>query len=92
MPQQAYSHFYESFIFIVKALEVTAYDLHKNKISDIFKDDWDASSKARHHTYSMQKQPSRSVLRKRCSENMQQNYRRAPMPKCEFNKVASQIY
>ena len=55
MPQQAYSHFYESFIFIVKALEVTAYDLHKNKISDIFKDDWDASSKSRHHTYSMQK-------------------------------------
>ena len=35
-----------------------------------------------------QKQPSRGVLRKRCSENMQQIYRRTPMPKCDFNKVA----
>ena len=36
----------------------------------------------------MQKQPSRGVLIKMCSENMQQIYRRAPMPKCDFNKVA----
>ena len=35
-----------------------------------------------------QKRSSRSVLRKRCSENMQQIYRRKPMPKCNFNKVA----
>ena len=35
-----------------------------------------------------QKQPSRGVLRKRCSENMQQIYRITPMPKCDFNKVA----
>ena len=35
-----------------------------------------------------QKQPPRSVHRKRCSENMQQICRRAPMPKCDFNKVA----
>ena len=33
-----------------------------------------------------QKQPSRGVLRKRCSENIQQNYRIAPMPKWDFNK------
>ena len=33
------------------------------------------------------KQPSRGVLRKRCSEKMQQIYRRTPMPKCDFNKV-----
>ena len=39
-----------------------------------------------------QKQPSRGVLRKRCSENMQQMYRRTPMPKCDFNKVAKQLY
>ena len=31
-----------------------------------------------------QKQPSRGVLRKRCSENMQQIYRRTPS-KCSFN-------
>ena len=31
-----------------------------------------------------QKQPSRGVLRKSCSENMQQIYRRTHMPKCDF--------
>ena len=38
------------------------------------------------------KQPSMCFLRKRCFEIMQQIYRRAPMPKCEFNKVAEQVY
>ena len=37
-----------------------------------------------------QKQPSRGVLGKRCSENMQQIYRRTPMPKYDFNKLAKQ--
>ena len=32
----------------------------------------------------LQKEPPRGVLKKRYSENMQQIYRRAPMPKCEF--------
>ena len=36
-----------------------------------------------------QKQSPRGVPRKRCSEIMQQIYRRTPMPKCDFNKVAS---
>ena len=40
----------------------------------------------------LQKQPSRGVLRKRCSENTQQIYRRTTMPKCDFNKVALQPY
>ena len=35
---------------------------------------------------------SRGILTKRCSENMQQIYRRIPMPKCDFNKVAKQLY
>ena len=39
-------------------------------------------------TQHFHKQPSIDVLRKRCSENMQQIYRRTPMPKCDFNKVA----
>ena len=39
-----------------------------------------------------QKQPPRGVPRKRCSENMQQIYRRTPMPKSDFNKVALQLY
>ena len=38
------------------------------------------------------KQPSRGVPRKRCSKNMQDIYRRTPMPKCDFNKVAKQLY
>ena len=36
-----------------------------------------------------QKQHPKGVLRKRCSENMQEIYMRAPMPKCDFNKVTS---
>ena len=37
------------------------------------------------------KQPTRSVLKEK-SENMQQIYRKTPMPKCDFNKVALQLY
>ena len=33
--------------------------------------------------------PSRGVLVKICSENMQQIYKKTPMP-CDFNKVAKQ--
>ena len=40
----------------------------------------------------VQKQPSRGILRKRRSEDMQQIYRRTPMPKWDFNKVAKQLY
>ena len=39
-----------------------------------------------------QNQASRGVLLKRCSENMQQIYKKTPMPKCDFNKVAWQLY
>ena len=38
-----------------------------------------------------QKQPSRGILKKSCSKKMQQVYRRAPMPKCNFNKVAKHL-
>ena len=38
-----------------------------------------------------QKQPARDVPWKRCSVNMQQIYRRTPMPKYDFNKVALQL-
>ena len=37
-----------------------------------------------------QKQPPKGVPRKRCSENMQEIYRRTSMPKCDFNKVENQ--
>ena len=42
-------------------------------------------------TNMIQKQPSRGVLRKRWSENMQQIYR-TPMPKWNFNKTTKQLY
>ena len=42
--------------------------------------------------YFVQKQPSRGAVKKRCFENMQQIYRITPMPKCDFNKVAKQVY
>ena len=38
------------------------------------------------------KQPPRGVSRKKCSENMQQIYRRTLMLDCHFNKVAKQLY
>ena len=40
----------------------------------------------------IQNQPPRGFLRKRCFENMQQICRRTPMLKCDFNKVALQLY
>ena len=40
----------------------------------------------------LQKQPSRGVFKKSYSENMQQIFRRTPMPKCDFNKVTLQLY
>ena len=39
-----------------------------------------------------QKQPPRGVPRKSCSENMLQIYRRTPISKYDFNKVAKQLY
>ena len=42
--------------------------------------------------WQFQEQPSRGVLRKRCSENMQQIYWRTTMPKCDFKTAALQLY
>ena len=39
-----------------------------------------------------QTRPFRGVPSKRYSENMQQIYKRAPRPNCDFNKVALQLY
>ena len=40
----------------------------------------------------LQKQALRGVLRKSCSEDMQQIYKRTPMPEYDFNKIALQVY
>ena len=39
----------------------------------------------------LQKHPSWGVLRKNCSENMQQIYRKTSMPKCDFNKISLKL-
>lgn len=46
MRQEAYSYFYTTFIFIVKALEIIVYGLHIDEISEMFTDVWNRSSKA----------------------------------------------
>ena len=40
----------------------------------------------------VEKQPSRGVRRKMCSEYMLEIYERTPMPKCNVNKVALQVF
>ena len=40
----------------------------------------------------IQKQPSKGVLRKRRSENIQQIYRRKPTSKGDLDKVAMQLF
>ena len=40
----------------------------------------------------MRKQPSGGVPKKSCFEIMQQIYRGTPTLKCDFNKVAKQLY
>ena len=38
-------------------------------------------------SFKLQKQPSRGVFKKRCSENMQPIYKKTPIPKCDFKKL-----
>ena len=47
MRHTAYSHFYTSYVFIVKPLEVIAHGLHRAEISKLFQDGWGTSSRAR---------------------------------------------
>ena len=46
----------------------------------------------RENVKTSKKQPPRGVLRKKCSENIQQIYRRTPMPKCDFNKLSEHVF
>ena len=58
-----------------------------------FRHNWDSYlEKGRKYWNEKQKQPSGRVLNKRFSENMQQIYRKTPMPKCDFNRVDLQLY
>ena len=62
-------------------------DLWKLLVTKQFKFEW---KRLWHRCFpvNFQKQQTRGVFSKRCSENMLQIYRRTPMPKCYFNKVA----
>ena len=74
-------------VVLPKKLQISKYgsDIHKNLLV-LF-----VTLYIRSNTlFSNQKQSVRGVLRKRCSENMQQIYRRTPMPTFDFNKVAKQ--
>ena len=53
---------------------------------------WDLLLRGNFFFLIMYEQSPRSVLKKMCSENMQQICRRTPMPKCGFNKVEKQLY
>ena len=52
---------------------------------------YEASLRVLFQGISFQKQPSIGVLTKKCSEKMQQIYRKTPMSKWNFNKVANQV-
>ena len=40
----------------------------------------------------LKKKKAKRVRKKSCSENILQIYRRTTMPKCDFNKIALQLY
>ena len=41
------------------------------------------------HSFQLSESDVQSVLKKRCSGNMQQIYSKTPLPNCDFNKVVS---
>ena len=43
-----------------------------------------AAAQRQEQTDKTKRQPSRGDVRKRCSKNMLQTYKRAPMAKCDF--------
>ena len=50
---------------------------------------WHAQHQLNVNYFNPQKQHFRDALRKRCSENIQQIYRRTPMPNADFKKVCN---
>ena len=44
------------------------------------------------HIHYYSDQPSRGALKKRCSQNIHQIFRRTPMSKCDFKKVEKQLH
>ena len=44
------------------------------------------------HSYKGPEAATQRCTYERCSENMLQIYRKTPMPKCDFNKAAKQLY
>ena len=74
---------------------MVSHSLHQRRKYILLKETNDAI-KRKGYTFSsvsdVQKQPFKGVLRKRCSENVQQIYRGTPLPMYDFNNVAKQLY
>ena len=72
---------------------VSAYKVHRSLL-DLFSTwldfQWKALNQSGQKIFEefIHNQPPSGVLRKTCSENMQQIYRRTPMPKCDSQKKA----
>ena len=64
---------------------------YMSKVLIYAKDEEKYLSQFENYFCKIQKQPSGGVLRKRCSENMQQSFRRTAMRKCDVNKAAKQL-
>ena len=86
--------FYVTFVFLKEKKNPYTYIYKKRGNQGVVKQQiWSSwSFDNQKHCWKMQKQPSINVFRKRCSENMQQIYRRLLMSKCDFNKVALKLY
>ena len=78
---------HERFIYLEVTIDLNGarklQQMHKCKIVVIFIKEVDIYT-LKLSKLLLQKQPLRGVFEKRCSENMQQIYRRTPMPKCNF--------
>ena len=70
---------------IYKCTEVFNFEQREKKINKL-----NRTQLIKQQACKLQKQPYKSVFKKRCSENRQQIYRRKPVLKCDFNKVAKQ--
>ena len=83
---RTFNHKYQFSWFLLK--KSVSHDMHKHLHKNILK----FLNFIFMNLKLLQKQPFRDILEESCSKNMQQIYRGTPMPKCDFNKVAKQLY
>ena len=71
--------------------DFTEHLVYRTPLGDCFCPCWRILGKIE-RKWNIQKQPSIGILRKRCSESIRQISGRTSKPKCDFNKVARQLY